>query len=183
MNHRSPQPAITQLLQAVVQFNTARPRPTATRIHGAIDDGMAAVVTDSDQVTGGGRAMSTTERIALGRPDRARADLEALINHLHRATNALNLCRDILTRWPEEMPRNDAEVRVLNADCGACGRHTSGAAGDRLRTIHAPDRDEQPRPIPCCPACYQSWRRLAGDRLEAAEPVTPETWAQWRTTR
>lgn len=175
MTARSHQQIITATELAFSAFVRSKPRDAADRIHHAINDGTGAVATDSDHVTGSGGTTSTTERLALaeltGRGDRARADHQALRNALEQATHAINLANTIIDRWPAQMPRRDAEDRVLNDRCGIC-RTADAEPG---RTVAHPS---DPTRIPACEACRSSWRRITGTRRNTDEPVTDATWAE-----
>lgn len=153
---------------------------TIVRIDDAVDDGMGAVATDSAHVTGSGGGSSTTERLALGRADQALADLADLKRLLAMTLDNLHAIAAIARRWPAEMPRKERSIDAPGNDCGVCGRHTTGSASDRLRSIHAPTADGAPRPVPGCEACYKSWGRM-NTKYDGKQP--PELWREWAECR
>jgi hypothetical protein len=163
---------------------------TIVRIGDAVDDGMGAVATDSDHVTGSGSGSSTTERLALRalpdehgrkRADRALADLVALKRLLASTLDNLHAITAIARRWPVAMPRREAPTASPGNDCGVCGRYTTGAASDRLRTLQAPTADGTPRPVGACDACRKCWCRLVAD--PATDTDDPATWRQYVEAR
>ena len=153
---------------------------TIVRIGDAVDDGMGAVATDSVHVTGSGGGSSTTERLALGRAGQALADLADLKRLLAMTLDNLHAIAAIARRWPAEMPRKERSIDAPGNDCGVCGRHTTGSASDRLRSIHAPTADGAPRPVPGCEACYKSWGRM-NTKCDGNQP--PELWREWAECR
>lgn len=154
---------------------------TIVRIDDAVDDGMGAVATDSDHVTGSGGGSSTTERLALGRADQALADLADLKRLLAMTLDNLHAITAIARRWPVAMPRREAPTASPGNDCGVCGRYTTGAASDRLRTLQAPTADGTPRPVGACDACRKCWCRLVAD--PATDTDDPATWRQYVEAR
>lgn len=154
---------------------------TIVRIGDAVDDGMGAVATDADHVTGSGGGSSTTERLALGRADQALADLADLKRLLAMTLDNLHAITAIARRWPVAMPRREAPTASPGNDCGVCGRYTTGAASDRLRTLQAPTTDGTPRPVGACDACRKCWCRLVAD--PATDTDDPATWRQYVEAR
>ena len=154
---------------------------TIVRIGDAVDDGMGAVATDSAHVTGSGGGSSTTERLALGRADQALADLADLKRLLAMTLDNLHAITAIARRWPVAMPRREAPTASPGNDCGVCGRYTTGADSDRLRTLQAPTADGTPRPVGACDACRKCWARLVAD--PATDTDDPATWRQYVEAR
>ena len=154
---------------------------TIVRIGDAVDDGMGAVATDSDHVTGSGGGSSTTERLALGRADQALADLADLKRLLAMTLANLHDIATIARRWPAEMPRKERSIDAPGNDCGVCGRHTTGSPSDRLRTLQAPTADVTLRPVGACDACRKCWCRLVAD--PATDTDDPATWRQYVEAR
>ena len=188
-NHRSHRQLIHAIGPALRTLKALDLPATIVRIGDAVDDGMGAVATDSDHVTGSGSGSSTTERLALRalpdehgrkRADRALADLVALKRLLASTLANLHDIATIARRWPAEMPRKERSIDAPGNDCGVCGRHTTGSASDRLRSIHAPTADGAPRPVPGCEACYKSWGRM-NTKCDGNQP--PELWREWAECR
>ena len=181
MSNRTYRQAFAEWATLSVDLLRSRPDQLARRIVDAIDDGTGAVTTDSDQVTGGGATSSTTERLALGRPDQARVDAAELARLVGVASDALRGINAIARRWPVAMPRREAPTASPGNDCGVCGRYTTGAASDRLRTLQAPTADGTPRPVGACDACRKCWARLVAD--PATDTTNPATWRQYVEAR
>lgn len=179
-NHRSHRQLIHAIGPALRALKALDLPATIVRIGDAVDDGMGAVATDSDHVTGSGGGSSTTERLALGRADQALADLADLKRLLAMTLDNLHAIAAIARRWPAEMPRKERSIDAPGNDCGVCGRHTTGSASDRLRSIHAPTADGAPRPVPGCEACYKSWGRM-NTKYDGKQP--PELWREWAECR
>lgn len=154
---------------------------TIVRIDDAVDDGMGAVATDSAHVTGSGGGSSTTERLALGRADQALADLADLKRLLAMTLDNLHAITAIARRWPVAMPRREAPTASPGNDCGVCGRYTTGAASDRLRTLQAPTADGAPRPVGACDACRKCWGRILDSDHSAG--MAPGAWRSFVEAR
>jgi hypothetical protein len=189
-NHRSHRQLIHAIGPALRTLKALDLPATIVRIGDAVDDGMGAVATDSDHVTGSGGGSSTTERLALRalpdehgrkRADRALADLVALKRLLASTLDNLHAITAIARRWPVAMPRREAPTASPGNDCGVCGRYTTGAASDRLRTLQAPTADGTPRPVGACDACRKCWCRLVAD--PATDTDDPATWRQYVEAR
>jgi hypothetical protein len=189
-NHRSHRQLIHAIGPALRALKALDLPATIVRIGDAVDDGMGAVATDSDHVTGSGSGSSTTERLALRalpdehgrkRADRALADLVALKRLLASTLDNLHAITAIARRWPVAMPRREAPTASPGNDCGVCGRYTTGAASDRLRTLQAPTTDGTPRPVGACDACRKCWARLVAD--PATDTDDPATWRQYVEAR
>jgi hypothetical protein len=189
-NHRSHRQLIHAIGPALRALKALDLPATIVRIGDAVDDGMGAVATDSDHVTGSGSGSSTTERLALRalpdehgrkRADRALADLVALKRLLASTLDNLHAITAIARRWPVAMPRREAPTASPGNDCGVCGRYTTGAASDRLRTLQAPTADGTPRPVGACDACRKCWCRLVAD--PATDTDDPATWRQYVEAR
>jgi hypothetical protein len=140
-NHRSHRQLIHAIGPALRTLKALDLPATIVRIGDAVDDGMGAVATDAAHVTGSGGGSSTTERLALGRADQALADLADLKRLLAMTLDNLHAITAIARRWPVAMPRREAPTASPGNDCGVCGRYTTGAASDRLRTLQAPTTD------------------------------------------
>jgi hypothetical protein len=190
MSNRTYRQAFAEWATLSVDLLRSRPDQLARRIVDAIDDGTGAVTTDSDQVTGGGATSSTTERLAMRsmpdklgrtRPDQARVDAAELARLVDVASDALRGINAIARRWPVAMPRREAPTASPGNDCGVCGRYTTGAASDRLRTLQAPTADGTPRPAAACDACRKCWARLVAD--PATDTTNPATWRQYVEAR
>ena len=189
-NHRSHRQLIHAIGPALRTLKALDLPATIVRIGDAVDDGMGAVATDSDHVTGSGGGSSTTERLALRalpdehgrkRADRALADLVALKRLLASTLANLHDIATIARRWPAEMPRKERSIDAPGNDCGVCGRHTTGSASDRLRTLQAPTADVTLRPVGACDACRKCWCRLVAD--PATDTDDPATWRQYVEAR
>lgn len=190
MSNRTYRQAFAEWATLSVDLLRSKPDQLARRIVDAIDDGTGAVTTDSDQVTGGGATSSTTERLAMRsmpdelgrtRPDQARVDAAELARLVDVASDALRGINAIARRWPVAMPRREAPTASPGNDCGVCGRYTTGAASDRLRTLQAPTADGTPRPVGACDACRKCWARLVAD--PATDTDDPATWRQYVEAR
>ena len=181
MSNRTYRQAFAEWATLSVDLMRSKPDQLARRIVDAIDDGTGAVTTDSDQVTGGGASSSTTERLALGRPDQARVDAAELARLVGVASDALRGINAIARRWPVAMPRREAPTASPGNDCGVCGRYTTGASSDRLRPLQAPTTDGTPRPVGACDACRKCWGRLVAD--PATDTDDPATWRQYVEAR
>ena len=179
-NHRSHRQLIHAIGPALRTLKALDLPATIVRIGDAVDDGMGAVATDAAHVTGSGGGSSTTERLALGRADQALADLADLKRLLAMTLDNLHAIAAIARRWPAEMSRKERSIDAPGNDCGVCGRHTTGSASDRLRSIHAPTADGAPRPVPGCEACYKSWGRM-NTKCDGNQP--PELWREWAECR
>ena len=181
MSNRTYRQAFAEWATLSVDLMRSKPDQLARRIVDAIDDGTGAVTTDSDQVTGGGASSSTTERLALGRPDQARVDAAELARLVGVASDALRGINAIARRWPVAMPRREAPTASPGNDCGVCGRYTTGAASDRLRPLQAPTADGTPRPVGACDACRKCWGRILDSDHSAG--MAPGAWRSFVETR
>ena len=181
MSNRTYRQAFAEWATLSVDLLRSRPDQLARRIVDAIDDGTGAVTTDSDQVTGGGATSSTTERLALGRPDQARVDAAELARLVDVASDALRGINAIARRWPVAMPRRESPTASPGNDCGVCGRYTTGAPSPPLRPLQAPTADGPPRPVGASDACRKCWARLVAD--PATDTDDPATWRQYVEAR
>lgn len=183
MTNQTYRQALGELARLSVDLIRSRPHEIAARIANAIDDGTGAVACDSDQVTGGGATQTTTERLALGLPDRARADAAEYTRLIGVASDALRGLQAIGERWPEQMPRKERAIDAPANDCGVCGAHVTGIDSDRIRTIQAPTPDGTPRPVGACDACRQSWARLVRLIKAGGWEATAASWREWAERR